>query len=237
MNIKNAVTLITGAAGGIGRSLALELVNRKAGAMALVDRSDTVHQVSRAVNELAQKQLATGYVGDVTDGSFRRHVYDDMTSRHTRVNVCVPAAGITRDSLSVKIDKQTQQVSIYPIENFREVMEINLIAPIYWALEMVAGIAQERAQKGLKRWEPIEPLHGAVVFIGSVSSLGNKGQIAYASTKAGLEGQRRRSCWKQSSTECVALSSTRVTPTPLWYALWEKNLSRKILSQELKCVV
>jgi len=34
-------------------------------------------------------------------------------------------------------------------------------------------------------------LQGMAVFIGSVSSLGNKGQIAYAVTKAGLEGGRR----------------------------------------------
>src|SRR5437879_13907099 len=53
---------------------------------------------------------------------------------------------------------------------------------------MVAGIAEERGSKGRKRWEATEPLQGMVVFIGSVSSLGNKGQIAYAATKAGLEG-------------------------------------------------
>lgn len=31
-------------------------------------------------------------------------------------------------------------------------------------------------------------MQGAIVFIGSVSSRGNKGQISYATTKAGLEG-------------------------------------------------
>ena len=40
----------------------------------------------------------------------------------------------------------------------------------------------------MKRWEPEEEVQGAVVFIGSVSSQGNKGQISYATTKAGLEG-------------------------------------------------
>jgi NAD(P)-dependent dehydrogenase (short-subunit alcohol dehydrogenase family) len=188
MKIKNAATVITGAAGGIGRALAMELVNRKAPAIALVDHSDTVHEVSRAVNALAQKEVATGYVGDATDSSFRQQVYHDMAVRQTPINVCVPAAAITRDSLAVKVDKQTGRVSIYALETFRQVVEVNLVAPIYWALEMVAGIADQRARKGLKRWEPTEPLQGMVVFIGSVSSLGNKGQIAYASTKAGLEG-------------------------------------------------
>ena len=76
----------------------------------------------------------------------------------------------------------------YPVESFRQVVEVNLVAPVYWAVEMVAGIAESRAKQGLKRWEPTEPLQGAVVFIGSVSSLGNRGQVAYAATKAGLEG-------------------------------------------------
>jgi NAD(P)-dependent dehydrogenase (short-subunit alcohol dehydrogenase family) len=104
------------------------------------------------------------------------------------VNICVPAAGVTRDALAVRFDKQANRIAVYPLETFRQVVEVNLIAPIYWALEMVAGVAEERRRRGLKRWEPGEALQGAVVFIGSVSSLGNKGQIAYAATKAGLEG-------------------------------------------------
>jgi NAD(P)-dependent dehydrogenase (short-subunit alcohol dehydrogenase family) len=100
----------------------------------------------------------------------------------------VPAAGITRDRLAVKWDKQAGRAAVYPIELFREVAEVNLIAPVYWALEMLAGIAEERMKQGLKRWEPTEALQGAVILIGSVSSLGNKGQIAYAATKSGLEG-------------------------------------------------
>jgi NAD(P)-dependent dehydrogenase (short-subunit alcohol dehydrogenase family) len=68
------------------------------------------------------------------------------------------------------------------------VTEVNLIAPIYWGVEMVARIAEDRKQRGLKRWEPEELIQGVVVFLGSVSSQGNKGQISYAVAKAGLEG-------------------------------------------------
>lgn len=188
MNIKGAVAVVTGAAGGIGRALALELARRKAAGMALVDRSDAVAQVAKAINDFAGAVIAFGYSGDATDPAFRKQVYAEMAERHGRVNICVPAAGITRDALAVKIERQSQQISIYPVETFRQVVEVNLVAPVYWALEMVAGIAGERAQKGLKRWEPTEPLQGTVIFIGSVSSRGNKGQIAYAATKAGLEG-------------------------------------------------
>ena len=43
-------------------------------------------------------------------------------------------ARVTRDRLAVKFDKETKRLTIYPIELFRQVMEINLIAPVYWAL-------------------------------------------------------------------------------------------------------
>jgi 3-oxoacyl-[acyl-carrier protein] reductase len=188
MNIKGAVALITGAAGGIGRALALELVKRKAAGLALVDQSDAVQQVAKAMNDLVGSAVAAGFSGDVTDATFRKRVYEETASRCGRVNICVPGAGITRDRLAVKVDKETREVDVYPDQTFRLVIEVDLIAPVYWAIEMVAGIAQSRAQQGLKRWEPTEPLQGAVIFIGSVSSLGNKGQIAYAAAKAGLEG-------------------------------------------------
>jgi NAD(P)-dependent dehydrogenase (short-subunit alcohol dehydrogenase family) len=188
MKIQGAVAVITGAAGGIGGALGVELIKRKVAGLAVVDRSDAVHHVASTLNELAGGPIASGYCGDVTEADFRRRVYSEMKEKAGLVNICVPAAGITRDSLTVKMDKQTQRLSIYPIETFRLVTEINLIAPVYWAMEMVAAIAENRAKRGLKRWEPTEPLEGAVIFIGSVSSLGNKGQIAYAAAKAGLEG-------------------------------------------------
>lgn len=188
MNIKGAVAVITGASGGIGRAVAIDLTERGAAGLALVDRSDTVQTVVDTVNEIAGHTVAVGYVGNVTDAEFRQDVFTDMKLKYGTVNICVPAAGITRDRLAVRIAKETHEVSVYPIEMFREVVEINLIAPVYWGLEMVAGIAQERARQGLKRWEPSEPLQGSVIFIGSVSSLGNKGQISYSATKSGLEG-------------------------------------------------
>lgn len=188
MNIKDSVAVITGAAGGIGQALAVELSKRRAVGIGLVDQAKSVHEVAEAINRLAGSNCALGFSGDVSDPDFRKRVYEEVAQRYGRANICVPAAGITRDSLAVKIDRQTGKVSVYPVETFRQVVEVNLVAPVYWAMEMVAGIAEERALKGLKRWEPSEPLRGAVIFIGSVSSLGNKGQIAYAATKAGLEG-------------------------------------------------
>ena len=188
MQIKDAVAVITGAAGGIGRAVAIELAKREVRALALVDQGTSVQDITDEINGIVNRPIAMGFKGDVTSADFRSHVYSEMNLRYGRANICVPAAGIARDRLAVKLDKTTGRVDVYPVELFRQVVEVNLIAPIYWGLEMVAGIAQDRARQGLKRWEPTENLQGKVIFIGSVSSLGNKGQIAYAATKSGLEG-------------------------------------------------
>ncbi|HTL55639.1 MAG TPA: SDR family NAD(P)-dependent oxidoreductase [Candidatus Limnocylindrales bacterium] len=230
MNIKGAVAVVTGAAGGIGRALGLELAKRKAAGLALVDRSDAVQQVAKAINELAGSTVALGFSGDVTDPKFRHQVYQEMLEKYGTVNICVPAAGITKDNLAVKLDKQTNQISIYPVETFRQVVEVNLIAPVYWALEMVGGVAKKRAEQGLKRWEPTEPLQGTVIFIGSVSSLGNKGQIAYAATKAGLEGAAATLMMEAvfHGIRCGVIHPG-YTDTPMVRALGEKFIAESII--------
>lgn len=232
MNIKNKVGVITGAAGGIGRAVAMELANRQAGALALVDFSESVHEVCKRINEKIGQPVAAGYVGDVTDEAFRTGVYQELHQKHGMVNICVPAAGITRDSLAVKIDKETNRVAVYPLKAFRQVTEVNLIAPIYWALEMVAGIAEYRRSQGLKRWEPKEGLQGAVIFIGSVSSLGNKGQISYATSKAGLEGAAATLMMEAifHGVRCGVIHPG-YTDTPMVRALGEQYIEENIIPQ------
>jgi NAD(P)-dependent dehydrogenase (short-subunit alcohol dehydrogenase family) len=188
MKIEGKVAVVTGAAGGIGKAVAFEFARRGAEHIAVVDQSPATAEVAAEINRSARREVATGYSGDVTQESFRQGVYRDLREKHGVPTICVPAAGITRDDLAVRLDKQSGQIVVYPVEKFRLVTEVNLIAPVYWALEMVAGIAQQRRATGKVRWEPAEHIQGVVIFIGSVSSLGNKGQIAYAATKAGLEG-------------------------------------------------
>lgn len=188
MELQGRVAVVTGGASGIGRALAAAMAARGASAVALVDVSDAVSDVAAGLNADAGRRFAIPFRGDTTDEQFRTSVFDQISEQYGKVSLCVPAAGITRDDLAVRIDKITGKRRIYPLEQFKLVVDVNLIAPVYWALEMIGRIAEDRAARGLKRWAPEEEIQGSVVFIGSISSQGNRGQVSYASTKAGLEG-------------------------------------------------
>lgn len=230
MNIEGKVALVTGAGSGIGESVSRELARRGAKAVLMVDLNDQVFEVARQVNEASDREVALAKLGNVTDERFRVRVFDEAVAKYGVVNVCVPAAGITRDSLAVKVNKENGKAEVYPLATFRQVVEVNLIAPVYWAMEMVARIAEDRLQKGLKRWEPEEDVQGTVIFIGSVSSQGNKGQISYAVTKAGLEGAAA-TLTKEAIFHGVrcGIIHPGFTDTPMARALGEDYLAKYVL--------
>jgi NAD(P)-dependent dehydrogenase (short-subunit alcohol dehydrogenase family) len=230
MKIEGKVAVVTGAASGIGEAVARDLAKRQVKALLTVDRSPGVIQVAQTINEVSGRQVAEAAVGDTSDAEFRSRFFDQLVTKHGICNILVPAAGITRDALSVKMDKATGMAVTYPLTTFREVTEVNLIAPVYWALEMVARIAEERGRRSLGRWEPDEKLWGTIVFIGSVSSQGNKGQIAYAASKAGLEGAAATLTIEAifHGVRCCVIHPG-FTDTPMVRALGDEYITKNIL--------
>ena len=233
MDIRGKIAVITGAASGIGEATAAELARRGAKGLVLVDRSERVHELKASLRRSGDCEPAVEtHAGDVTDEDFRRGVFDHTVANLGVPRICVPAAGVTRDSLAVRINKETGEATLYPVGDFRLVLEVNLTAPVYWALETVARIAQDRFRRGLKRWAPPEHLEGTIIFIGSVSSRGNKGQISYASTKAGLCGAAA-TLSKEAMFYGVrcGLLHPGFTDTPMVRSLGEDFIDKHVLPQ------
>jgi len=229
MNIRDSIAVVTGAASGIGYAVSLEMARRGAKMVAMVDYSDHVLETAKCV-QAAGKAAVQSFQGDTTDPSFRESVFDAVCQQYGTPNICVPAAGITRDSLAVRINKETKEPEIYALDKFEQVVGVDLIAPVYWSLEMLARIAKARFDKGLKRWQPEEGTQGVTVFIGSVSSAGIKGQIAYSASKAGLEGAAN-TLGKEASyygVRCCVIHPG-FTDTPMVRSLGEEYIRKNIL--------
>jgi len=188
MQFHGKTAVVTGAASGIGRATCEAMIQLGIKSIGAVDRSASMNDVASKINGEAGREVLVPYVGDVTSDGFRQQVFSDMKARFGAVQICVPAAGIIRDRLAVKMNRETGKVETYPRKDLEEVFAINLTAPILWAIDAVASVAEDRHRRGLGRWEPTEGTQGGIVFIGSVSSAGNRGQISYATAKAGLDG-------------------------------------------------
>ncbi|MBI1825394.1 MAG: SDR family NAD(P)-dependent oxidoreductase [Planctomycetes bacterium] len=190
MDLKGKVAVITGGASGIGSATCMKLADEKVKAIAIVDMADQLESYCKETNEKLGSDVLIPFRGDVVDSSFRERVFSEMESRFGVVGLCVPAAGITRDRLAVKVQRDNGSVNlnIYSETDFRRVIDVDLIAPIYWSMRTVASVAMDRSKRNKGEWQPEETTQGAIVMIGSISSAGNRGQISYATAKAGLEG-------------------------------------------------
>ncbi len=231
MQLQDRVAVITGGASGIARATCMSLGREGLKAIGVVDVSDDVFAACEQGNRELEREVLIPFKGDVTNTEFRRAVFGEMVKRFGPVHICVPAAGIVRDALAVKVDEAGRPI-LYDEHLFRQVVEVNLLAPIYWALQAIATIAADRARRGLGRWEPEQRVQGTIIFIGSISSSGNRGQISYATTKAGLEGAQSTLA-KEAIYHGVrcAIIHPGFTDTPMVRAMDQRYIREKILPQ------
>jgi NAD(P)-dependent dehydrogenase (short-subunit alcohol dehydrogenase family) len=195
MNINGKVAVVTGAAGDIGLAVAGELARRGAEAVAVVDQTEQVEQAAHSINERFDRPVAVPMVGDVTDDAFRQSVFDLITARYGTPTICVPAPAGTLEQTAVKIDAQTECAVIYPVESFRWSLEVHLVAPVYWALETIARLAEQRRRLGLGSWEPGEGVKGP---------MGASARLPTPPPRPVSRASRQRWPGSPSCTECAA---------------------------------
>jgi 3-oxoacyl-[acyl-carrier protein] reductase len=154
------VAAVTGAARGIGESIAATLA-RDGAEVICID----VPGQGGALSEVANRIGGTALQLDITDARAPERLAGHVTERHGRLEVLVHNAGITRDKTLARMRP----------EQWDSVIDVNLSSQ-----ERLTGELFERDLLGA----------GArIVCVSSVSGIaGNRGQTNYATSKAGVIG-------------------------------------------------
>ena len=158
------VAVVTGAAQGIGRRTA-EVLAAEGYALALLDLRSTGATLAGV---RAAGVDATEYLGDVSDEGVVIRAARTVQKRWGRVDVLVNNAGISFIKLAEKVE----------IEEFRRVLEVNLVAPFLLAKHFGAMMLAQRL--------------GSIVNVASIAGLmGVSDRSAYNTSKHGLIGLTR----------------------------------------------
>ena len=158
--MKGKVTIVTGAAQGIGRSIA-EFLAEKGSSIAIFDVVDGAEAV-RAVEAKGVK--AKFFPVDVADFPQVEKAVQSVMEEMGGVDNLVNNAGITRDKLLVRMSE----------DDWDKVMRVNLKG----VFNCTRAVVRLLMKKG-----------GAIVNISSIAGLmGNPGQSNYAASKAGVIG-------------------------------------------------
>jgi 3-oxoacyl-[acyl-carrier protein] reductase len=155
-----AVALVTGASRGIGEAIA-ETLARDGAHVVCLDVPDQGEALVNVANRVGGSALQLDITADGAPDTLAEHFRD----RHGGIDVVVHNAGVTRDKT---LGRMTE-------DQWEMVIGINLVAP-------------ERINAALLDGEVLRP-GGRIVGVSSVSGIaGNRGQVNYATSKAGMIG-------------------------------------------------
>lgn len=159
-NLDGRVALVTGASRGIGAAIADALV----AAGATVVGTATSEKGAAAIDAHLGEN-GTGMALDVTDGAQVDAVIKAIESRFGPVAVLVNNAGITRDTLLMRMKE----------DDWDAIIDTNLTSVFRLSQKVMRSMARDR-------W-------GRIISIASVvGAMGNAGQANYAAAKAGIMG-------------------------------------------------
>jgi 3-oxoacyl-[acyl-carrier protein] reductase len=154
------VAVVTGASRGIGEAIADTLARDGAHVVCL-----DVPAQGDALAEVANRIEGETLQLDIASESAPRTLADHLRERHGGVDVVVHNAGVTRDKTLGRMAE----------DQWDTVMAINLTS-------------QERINEALLHEDVLRP-GGRIVTVSSVSGIaGNRGQVNYATSKAGVIG-------------------------------------------------
>ncbi|MCB9759515.1 MAG: SDR family oxidoreductase [Alphaproteobacteria bacterium] len=172
MQVKGSKVLVTGGASGMGRAFTLALA-RDGADVAFCDLSeDGIAETEAAAADLPG--IVKGFIANVANEAQVVDLINQSWDALGGLDVLVNNAGIFRDGLLVKQDRETGEVRRFPLAKWQQVIDVDLTGPFLMTREFAAKIIESRGKGGV------------VVNISSVARHGNMGQSNYSAAKAGL---------------------------------------------------
>ena len=157
---------VTGAARGIGKTVALALAKTGCDMIVTDVNEDGIAALGRDIEGLGRRVLAMAM--DVTDSSRVDYLIDTAFKTFDRIDILVNNAGITRDNLLIRMGE----------DEWDKVIQVNLKGAFLCTRKVLRVMMKQRS--------------GKIINMASVVGLlGNTGQANYAASKAGLIGFTR----------------------------------------------
>jgi 3-oxoacyl-[acyl-carrier protein] reductase len=171
MEIQGKKFLVTGGASGMGRNFTLNLA-KLGGDVAFCDLNDEgIQEVEAEGADLPGKVV--GFNANVASEDDVVALIKSVRETLGGLDGVVNNAGIFRDGLLVRQDRETGEIKRMSLKKWQQVLDVDLTGPFLVSREFAAGC--------------IENGHGGVIVnISSISRYGNMGQSNYSAAKAGL---------------------------------------------------
>ncbi len=159
--VEGKIALVTGAARGIGRSIAEELAAEGADLVLCDVKAEWLTDTAEAVKARGRKAICLD--ADVSKGESVNAAVAAALAQCGRIDILVNNAGITKDTFLARMSE----------EDWNAVITVNLTGTFLFTKAVSKAMMKQRG--------------GAIVNIASIIGLiGNAGQCNYAASKAGV---------------------------------------------------
>lgn len=164
--LEGKVTIVTGAARGIGAAIALKLAQHGSHiAFTYVSDSSAEKAAALEAELTALGVTAKAYKSNAGDFAASEAFVNDVLQQFGKIDVCVNNAGISKDNLLLRMTA----------EQWDDVMDTNLKSVFNMTKQVIRPMMKAKS--------------GSIINMSSIIGLrGNAGQSSYAASKAGIIG-------------------------------------------------
>jgi len=163
LELSGKVALVTGAAQGIGKAIAMLLARNEADVVVSDINLEKAQETANEIQGMGRRSVAIKV--NVADLKDVERMVEAIVEQFGRIDILVNNAGITRDRLILRMTE----------EDWDAVLDVNLKGTFNCTKAAIRYMSKQKS--------------GKIVSIASVSGeMGNPGQANYAASKAGVIG-------------------------------------------------